>query len=179
MSDERGIDMRRRAVLATLGTGVFAGCSSINALGGPTFEKAPVKDAVANPKDLHQGDENKAGSSARLTLEKGQYFARGFAWPSEVDMRITGQIMKNGPIDLYVMTTSQLNDFQKQPQLINAMMKEEGIKSMDVQKTLDSGQYHLVFDNSQLGEASPSGTAEIQFKFELLGQATPTPTQSG
>lgn len=170
--------MRRRAVLATLGTGVFAGCSSINALGGSTFEKAPVKDAIANPKDLHQNDENKAGSSARLTLEKGQYFARGFAWPSDVEMRLTGQVMKNGPIDLYVMDGTQLNDFQKQPQIISAVMKEENIKGMDVSKNLGSGQYHLVFDNSRLGKASPSGTAEIQFKFELIGQATPTPTPS-
>lgn len=171
--------MRRRAVLATLGTGVFAGCSSINALGGPTFEKAPANEAISNPKELHVGDENKSGSSAMLTLQKGQYFPRGFAWPTQFQLRMEGQVVDNGPIDIYVLTTNQLNDFQKQPQIVSAKMKEERVESIDVQKTFDPGQYHLVFDNSKVGSATPSGTAEVQFKAELLGQGTPTPTPSG
>jgi hypothetical protein len=169
--------MRRRAVLATLGTGVFAGCSSINALGGTTFEKAPADEAVSNPKELHVGDEDKSGSSAMLTLEKGQYFPRGFAWPTQFRLQIEGQVVENGPIDLYVLTTNQLNDFQKQPQIVNATMKEEGVESIEVNKKIDPGQYHLVFDNTNVGSASPSGVAEIQFKAEIIGQE-PTPTPS-
>jgi hypothetical protein len=175
--------MRRRAVLATLGTGVFAGCSSINALGGPSFEKAPADEAVSNPKELHVGDENKSGTSARLTLQKEQYFPSGFAWPNRFRLRIEGQVVKNGPIDIYLLTNNQLIDYQKQPQIVNAAMKEESVESIDVDKKFDPGQYQLVFDNTNVGDTSPSGTAEVQFKAEILGQGqgqgTPTPTPSG
>jgi len=168
--------MRRRAVLATLGTGVFAGCSSISALGGTNFEKVPRNEAVSNAKELHVGDENKKGSSARVTLKKGQYLASGFAWPSRFRVKVTGQVIENGPIDLYIMTTGQLNSFQKQPNLINATYEGTNVESLDVDKRLEQGQYHLVFDNTHLGQAEPSGTAVIEFKAEFLGQGTPTPT---
>lgn len=170
--------MRRRAVLATLGTGVFAGCSSISALGGTNFEKVPRDEAVSNAKELHIGDENKKGSSAKVTLEKGQYLASGFAWPGPFTVKVTGQVMKNGPIDLYIMTTQEFNSFQKEPNLINATLEETNIESLDVNKKLENGQYNLVFDNTHLGEAKPSGTAEIQFQAEFIGRATPTPTST-
>jgi hypothetical protein len=167
--------MRRRAVLATLGTGVFAGCSSINALGGPSFEKAPA-DAVTNPKELHRGDENKSGSSAKITLEKEQYFASGFAWPDPFRFRVTGQVMENGPVDIYLMSNDRYNNYQKQPQLINAVVEAEGLDSIDIEENIDPGQYQLVIDNTNLGGVEPSGTAVVQFRAEVLGQGTPTPT---
>jgi hypothetical protein len=170
--------MRRRAVLATLGTGVFAGCSSINALGGQKFEKAPRGEAVSNVKELNLNDETAGGQSARVTLEKGQYLAAGFAWETPFTMEITGQVVENGPIDLYVMTTGQLNKFQREPNLINAAHEAPRVESLDVNTDMQSGQYHIVFDNTHLGDAEPSGTAEIDFSAEFIGQEpTPTPSQ--
>ena len=170
--------MRRRAVLATLGTGVFAGCSSISALGGQKFEKAPRGEAVSNIKELNLNDDNSGGQSAMVTLEKGEYLAAGFAWGTPFRMEITGQVVQNGPIDLYVMTTGQLNEFQREPNLIGATHEATRVESLDVSTDMEPGKYHMVFDNTYLGEAEPSGTVEIDFSAEIIGEE-PTPTPSG
>jgi len=169
--------MRRRAVLATLGTGVFAGCSSINALGGSQFEKAPRSEAVSNVKELNINDDNAGGQSARITLESGQYLAAGFAWGTPFRMEITGQVVQNGPIDLYVMTTGELNKFQREPNLVNATHEAPRVESLDVNTNMGAGEYHMVFDNTYLGDAEPSGAAEIEFSAEFVGQE-PTSTPS-
>ena len=169
--------MRRRAVLATLGTGVFAGCSSINALGGKKFEKAPREEAVSNAKELNINDENAGGQSGRITLEKGQYLVAGFAWETPFRMEITGQVVRNGPIDLYVMTIGQFNRFQREPNIINATHESTRVESLDVNTDMEQGRYNVVFDNTYLGEAEPSGTVEIESSIEFIGQE-PTPTPS-
>ncbi|MFD1587834.1 hypothetical protein ACFR9U_12650 [Halorientalis brevis] len=159
--------MRRRTFLAVMGAGTLTGC---NALGGnSTFESKKPGDAFSNvgtPSGLGKGD---TGTSARVTLGKGQYTNLGFELGERSKMVVTGQVTKNAPIDMYVMTASQFNDFKRKPNLVPSETAAEGVTSIDVTNRFSSGNYFLVFDNTPLGQTEPSGEAVADFEFVLTG----------
>lgn len=170
--------MRRRTFLAVMGAGTLTGC---NALGGKKFDKRAPGEAFSNVKTASGLGKGDAGKSARATLGKGEYANFGFKLKERSEMKITGQVMKNGPIDLYIMTVNQFNQFQRKPNLIPSEAAAEGIESIDFKKPFGSGDYLLVFDNTYLGQTSPSGEIEVEFEFVLTGMGNDqnnTTTQS-
>lgn len=158
--------MRRRTFLAVMGAGTLTGC---NALGGNEFEHAKQGDAFSNVKNATGLGKGEVGKSAHISLPEGEYVELGFSAKEESEMAMTGQVVKNGPIDLYVMTVDQFNKFKTQPNLISAEMEAENTGSIDLTKTLPAGDYLLVFDNTHLGGTEPSGKAEVEFEFVLTG----------
>ncbi|MFB6179180.1 MAG: hypothetical protein ABEI77_05590 [Halorientalis sp.] len=156
--------MRRRSYLAVMGAGLLTGC---NALGGKKFAKAeqPFSN-VQNASGLDKGD---VGKSAHVELKKGRYANFSFTAQEQSKMDITGQVMENGPIDIYVMTIDQFNQYQRKPNLIPSKMEAEQVKSIDISSTIQPNDYLLVFDNTMLGGAKPSGKAVVEFEFVLSG----------
>ena len=159
--------MRRRTFLAVMGAGTLTGC---NALGGNSnFEEKNSGDAFTNvqtPSGLGKGD---TGTSARATLGKGQFTNLGFQLGEKSKMVVTGQVTKNAPIDLYIMTVNQYQEFKRKPNLIPSEAAAEGVTSIDISRRFSSGDYFLVFDNTSLGQTEPSGEATVDFEFVLSG----------
>jgi len=158
--------MRRRTFLAVMGAGTLTGC---NALGGNKFDGREQGDAFSNIQNASGLEDGEAGKSARVTLASGEYSNFSFTLQEESVMTITGQVMTNGPIDLYVMTIDQFNQYQREPNLIDAEAEAENVDSIDLTQQLQSGEYLFVFDNTYLGQAEPSGEVEIEFEFVLTG----------
>jgi hypothetical protein len=147
-----------------MGAGALTGC---NALGGNNFdEKGDAFSNVQNATGLGPGE---AGKSARVTLASGEYADFAFTIREESEMNMTGQVTKNGPIDLYIMTADQFNKYQRQPNLVPSESKAENVETIDLTQQFQSGEFLFVFDNTKLGEAEPSGEVEIEFEFVLTG----------
>ncbi|WP_136716604.1 hypothetical protein [Halorientalis salina] len=156
--------MRRRTFLAVMGAGALTGC---NALGGNNFNRK--EDAFSNVQNATGLGPGEVGQSARVTLAAGEYANFPFTIREESEMNITGQVTKNGPIDVYIMTADQFNQYQRQPNLVPSESEAESIKTIDLTQQFQSGEYLFVFDNTNLGDAEPSGEVEIEFEFVLTG----------
>jgi hypothetical protein len=162
--------MRRRTFLAVTGAGALAGCG---AFGGETFEKSGgAFSNVETKTDLPEGVEYRSG---QINLNDGEFTSIDFQGPVENHVTVEGQVVQNGPIDVYIMTTGQFTEFEREPQLVSAQRKYESVKTIDIDETVDEGGHHIVFDNTYIGGAEPSGKATIQFTFEVSG---PTGTDS-
>lgn len=150
-----------------MGAGTLTGC---NALGGNKFKNA--EDAfgkVENATGLSKGD---TGKSAQVTLGKGNYTSFSFTLREQSEMTMKGQAVKGGPVDVYVMTVDQFNNYQRNKKLVGRSSYEagaEGVNSIDITQQFEPGDYLIVFDNTYVGATSPSGEAQIEFNFVLSG----------
>jgi hypothetical protein len=169
--------MRRRRFLATLGAGALAGCG---ALGGSEIERAEdpftqVESATADDRGIVR--------SGLVVLGENEYASVGFqggAGGGSFPIEMTGQVMQGGGIDVYIMTLDQFNQYKRQPNLITSEVEITGTQSPSVNRQLQPGEYFLVFDNTTMGSAEPSGEARIQFSFtvgDATGTSTPTDSQ--
>lgn len=167
--------MRRRSFLATVGAGALGGCSALGSEGIQVADD-PFTDVSRR---------NRSG--ARLNtglaiLPEGEYARARVTGKRGDRLRVTGQVMRNGPIDLYLMTLGQLNEYQREPALIDAERKAPATSSPELSATFDRREYFLVIDNTHLGSAEPSGTAEFQYNIRIEGDesagngsSSPTP----
>jgi len=181
--------MRRRALLAIAASGVLGGCierggSRDEQVGGDAsdagnwtttetpfrrFETVGQDDAFSNVQNATGLDDGETGKSARVALAEGGYTHVPFAVEEPSEMHLTGHVMTNGPIDCYVMTVDQFNQYQREPDEIDAEAEFERVDAIDLARKLQSDDYLFVFDNTYLGEAEPSG--EVEFEVVLGASA--------
>ncbi|WP_136716603.1 hypothetical protein [Halorientalis salina] len=183
--------MQRRALLAAVATGISGGCiergrSGDRASGGDEspdagetpertntrtpsqrFRRAEQADAFSNRRNATGLADGAVGKSARVEIDTGQYTNFPFALDEPSRMTVTGQVIRNGPIDCYVMTVDQFNDYQREPETVGAESTFSAVESLDFTTRFPEGDYLFVFDNTYLGEAGPSGEAELEFEFVL------------
>lgn len=159
--------MRRRTFLAVTGAGMLTGC---NALGGKKFTNA--EDPFSGVQTVTGLEEDESGNSATANLPQGTYASFSFELQEPSEMALEGQAVKGGPIDIYVMTINQFNNYQRNEQIVGRNSYEVGAEStgsIEVTQQFQPGEYLIVFDNTHVGDASPSGEASIDFKFTLTG----------
>ncbi|MFD1587836.1 hypothetical protein ACFR9U_12660 [Halorientalis brevis] len=186
--------MRRRALLTTVAVSAIAGCLDRGQSGSPTendepsaadetpprtetptplqrFESVPPNDVISDVGTPAGLEANETGTSARVRLEPGEYTRLGFQVIENTELDVTGQVTKGAPIDLYVMTGVQYNEYRREPNVVPAAAAIESVTSIDLTRGFSDGNYVLVFDNTYQGETSPSGPAEATFDFVLRSDA--------
>lgn len=159
--------MRRRTFLAVTGAGMLTGC---NALGGNKFTNA--EEPFSGVQTVTGLEDDDTGKSATAVLPKGSYASFAFTLQEPSEMALEGQAVKGGPVDIYVMTINQFNNYQRNKKIVGRSGYEVGAEStgsIDVTQQFQPGEYLIVFDNTYVGDASPSGEASIDFKFTLTG----------
>lgn len=164
--------MRRRSFLATLGAGALAGCG---ALGGSDIERA--SDPFTQVESA-TGDNGEVVRSGLVILGENEFAGVGFQGGGSGDtfpIEMTGQVMTGGRIDVYVMTLNQFNEYKAQPNIITSEAEVENTQSPTINQRFETADYFLVFDNTTMGSAQPSGEARIQFNISV-GNATGTST---
>jgi len=165
--------MRRRYFLATLGAGTLAGCGVLG--GGSDFERA--EDPFTDVNSEERGDATV--QSGLAILEQGQFAAAGFQGGTRSDtftLEVTGQVMQGGPVDVYIMTLPQFNEFKRRPNIVPSEIELSNTNAPDLSREMPTGEYFLVFDNTPLGRATPSGEARIEFSITVGAISTETPT---
>ncbi|MFB6163595.1 MAG: hypothetical protein ABEJ31_00375 [Haloarculaceae archaeon] len=159
--------MRRRTFLATVGAGALAGCS---ALGGKHFAMAddPFSDVTERQTDTSVVKHGLA------VIPEGEYATAGINSRKGDTLTVRGQVVKHGPIDLYVMTPDQFGKYKRQPNLVTAEFEARSTSAPDLTADLGKADYQLVMDNTYLGQATPSGEARFQFELEISGESRGT-----
>lgn len=183
--------MRRRALLTTVAVTVLGGCIEGSRSGNreagdgdsmgtdeartqtntetprQRFEKARQSEAFSDIQTATGLDNGEVGKRARVHLDAGEYTNFSFKVAERSRLHIQGQVADGGPIDLYVMTVAQFNEYQRESAAVAAETSIEARRTIDFTHRLQPDDYLLVFDNTSLGPATPDGTVQIEFEFVL------------
>lgn len=164
--------MQRRSFLAVVGAGVLTGCGGLT---GQRFTEAEDPFGDIQP----ENSDGVTTVSSAATVDAGAYAVLDFTVSAASRLVLTGEVTSGGPIDVYLMTLQQLNEYKRESELIGrgaTTASSPSAESFELSAPLNAPQYNIVFDNTHVGETQPEGPIELEFEARIEATATPTPT---
>lgn len=163
--------MDRRQALAVIGATALAGCTG--ALGTPTATPSPTPHQARSGWASSEKETDTRAGSVTLTIE-GELAAQEFgAWnlsPSRsVEVEISVDVVGSDEMDVVTMEDDEFDRYRDGKSVsVFSDLSMSGVNEDTVTGTLPEGDYKVVFDNTNQGQAR--AVEDLQFSAEIVGR---------
>jgi hypothetical protein len=96
-----------------------------------------------------------------VTIPSGRYAVRNASPNLSAEYEIDFEAVENGPIDVFVMDDGEYDRYRDRDDSFQVRLQEVDANSGTLRGTLSSGEYRIIFDNTGVFGADPSGEAVV------------------
>ena len=156
-SDDEGGYFSRRVMLIG-GGGLLVGGGSLVA----SILTKPEHQVYGEGWDVERQQTNSAVQlEGSVTIPSGRYAVRSANPSLSAEYEIDFEAVENGPIDVFVMDDGEYDRYRDRDDSFQLSLQEVNSNSGTLRGTLSPGEYRIVFDNTGVFGADPSGETVV------------------